>query len=215
MLGRATLAPFRAERQHRQRMTAQRTADPHVWLAQRAAEGDVRAFENLYRETRDHAYRALFSIVGPSQELPDLVQEVYLQLARSLKRFRGESRFSTFLHGVCANVALQHLRTRRRRPESPSSELRETPSGSEHDPERHVQISQAQRILKRGLDAISPKKRVVFVYHELLGMGPEEIGEALDIPANTVRSRLHHARLEFSAQVSELSHARGEPDDQP
>jgi RNA polymerase sigma-70 factor (ECF subfamily) len=196
-------------------MSSAAGADPHVWLAQRAADGDVRAFENLYRETRDQAHRALCSVVGPSQELPDLVQEVYLQLARSLKRFRGESRFSTFLHGVCANVALHHLRTRRRRPESPVSEVRETPSGSEHDPERHAQIRQAQRILKVGLDAISPKKRVVFVYHELLGMGPEEIGEALDIPANTVRSRLHHARLEFTAEVARFSHAPGDHDDQP
>jgi RNA polymerase sigma-70 factor (ECF subfamily) len=196
-------------------MTVTVVADPHLWLAQRAAEGDLRAFDNLYRETREHAYRALFSIVGPSQELPDLVQEVYLQLARSIGRFRGDSRFSTFLHGVCANVALNHLRTRRRRPEEPVAEVPETSSSSKHDPEHSVQVSQAQRILKIGLDAISPKKRVVFVYHELLGMGPEEIGEALSIPANTVRSRLHHARLEFTARVSPMVHAQGEADDPP
>jgi RNA polymerase sigma-70 factor (ECF subfamily) len=195
-------------------MTSNAT-DPHVWLARRAADGDLRAFDSLYRETRQQAHVALFSIVGSSQELPDLVQEVYLQLARSLKRFRGESRFSTFLHGICANVALQHLRTRRRRPEQPVSELPETPSSSQHDPERHAQVSQAQRLLKEGLAAISPKKRVVFVYHELLGMGPEEIGQALDIPPNTVRSRLHHARLEFTARVSELHHAPGDHDDRP
>jgi RNA polymerase sigma-70 factor (ECF subfamily) len=192
-----------------------RGADPLLGLAQRAADGDLRAFDNLYRETRDQAYRALFSVVGPSQELPDLVQEVYLQLARSLHSFRGDSRFSTFLHGVCANVALQHLRTRKRRPEQPVADMPETESSSKHDPERSLQVSQAQRILKLGLEAISPKKRVVFVYHELLGMGPEEIAVALSIPANTVRSRLHHARLEFTAQVSSFVRGKGEPDDQP
>ena len=194
-------------------MTPASSPDPLIGLAQRAAEGDLRAFDNLYRETRAQAYRALFSIVGPSQELPDLVQEVYLQLARSLKRFRGESRFSTFLHGICANVALHHLRTRRRRPEDPVADMPERSTGGGHDPERSVQVSQAQRILKTGLDAISPKKRVVFVYHELLGMGPEEISEALSIPPNTVRSRLHHARLEFSAQVSGFVRTEGEADD--
>src|SRR6266852_9893091 len=85
------------------RMTTSRAPDPHVALAQRAAGGDARAFDNLYRETRDQAYRVLYSVLGPSQDLPDLVQEVYFQLARSLKRFRGDSRFSTFLHGICAN----------------------------------------------------------------------------------------------------------------
>jgi RNA polymerase sigma-70 factor, ECF subfamily len=190
-------------------------ADPHLWLARRAAEGDLRAFENLYRETREHAYRALFSVVGPSQDLPDLVQEVYLQLARSLKRFRGDSRFSTFLHGVCANVALHHLRTRRRRPEHPVADMPETPSSSQHDPERHAQVSQAQRILAAGLDCISAKKRVVFVYSELLGMGPDEIGQALDIPPNTVRSRLHHARLEFNDAVARFTRKEGALHDQP
>jgi RNA polymerase sigma-70 factor (ECF subfamily) len=190
-------------------------ADPHVWLAHRAAEGDLRAFDNLYRETREHAYRVLFSVVGPSQDLPDLVQEVYLQLARSLKRFRGDSRFSTFLHGVCANVALHHLRTRRRRPEHPVADMPETPTSSQHDPERHAQLSQAQRILAAGLDAMSAKKRLVFVYSELLGMGPEEIGQALDIPPNTVRSRLHHARLEFSDAVARVTRSEGAIHDQP
>src|SRR6266404_4614787 len=185
-------------------MTTSRTPDPHVVLAQRAAEGDLRAFDRLYRETRDQAYRVLFSVLGQSQELPDLIQEVYLQLAKSLKRFRGDSRFSTFLHGICANVALNHLRSRRRRPEDLVAEMPETPSSGEHNPERYAQVRQAERFLNAGLDAISPKKRVVFVYHELLGMGPEEICQALGIPANTVRSRLHHARLEFTARVTQL-----------
>ena len=197
------------------RMTTPRLTDPQVALAQRAAGGDARAFDTLYRETRDQAYRVLYSVLGPSQDLPDLVQEVYLQLARSLKRFRGDARFSTFLHGVCANVALNHLRTRRRRPEDPVAEVPETPSlTGDHNPERYVQVRQAERILNAGLEAISPKKRVVFVYHELLGMGPEEICQALDIPANTVRSRLHHARLEFSAKVSELMQAPGDDNGQ-
>ena len=56
--------------------------------------------------------------------------------------------------------------------------------------------------------ARAAKKRIVFVYHELCGMGPEEIAQTVGVSYNTVRSRLHHARLEFTDALRELT--RGE-----
>jgi RNA polymerase sigma-70 factor (ECF subfamily) len=172
-------------------------------LVARVRADDLQAFERLYRLTRDDAARALRHLVGGRADVEDLLQEVYLQLLKAVRKFRGESRFRTFLYRVCANVAISHLRWRRRRPEDVMAEVPERPSAAP-GPEDEAARRQAQRLVEAALEDLAPKKRVVFVYHELCGMLPEEIAQAVDAPVNTVRSRLHHARLEFNDAMQRL-----------
>lgn len=180
-------------------------ADPLASLVERVRAGELRAFDALYTRTRDQVHRTLYRLVGSNADMEDLVQQVYLQLLSAIRSFRGESRFSTFLYRVCANVALMHLRSRHRRPEDLTDEMPEEAAGASDDPERRAQVRQAAALLQRALDELAPKKRVVFVYHELMGLMPEEIAEAVDASPNTVRSRLHHARLELSAVIARLT----------
>lgn len=172
-------------------------------LVERVKEDDLVAFEELYKLTRDDVARTLFHLVGNRPDLEDLVQETYLRLLKSVRGFRGDAQFKTFLYRVCANVAFMHLRWWRRRREDLMDEVPECIAAG--DPERAAQSSQALRLVQQALSKLTPKKRVVFVYHELLGMGPEEIAEAVGATYNTVRSRLHHARAEFTAAMSELT----------
>ena len=79
------------------------------------------------------------------------------------------------------------------------------------DPERAAQAAQASRLVHRALEKLTAKKRIVFVYHELCGMGPEEIAQAVGASYNTVRSRLHHARIEFTDALRELTRAEVQP----
>ena len=72
------------------------------------------------------------------------------------------------------------------------------------DPEREAARRQAARLVEQALERLKPKKRIVFVYYELCGMSPDEIAEAVGSSVNTVRSRLHHARLEFTEAMQRL-----------
>lgn len=175
-------------------------------LVVRVQAGDPLAFEQLYQRTRDDAARTLFHLVGRRAELEDLLQEVYLRLLKSVKRFRGEARFRTFLYGVCTNVALSHLRWKRRRPEDTFAQLPEQVSGA-RGPDDEAERRQAARLIEAALEGLTAKKRIVFAYHELLGMGPEEIAQVVGSTPNTVRSRLHHARLEFNDAMQRLLEA--------
>lgn len=174
-----------------------------VALVWRIQKGDIAAFDRLYHLTRLEAARTLRHLVGSRTEIEDLLQETYLRLLSAVKAFRGESRFRTFLYGVCAHVALSHLRWKRRRPEDPMAMPPEVQSLGQ-DPEREAARRQAARLVERALERLKPKKRIVFVYYELCGMSPDEIAEAVGSSANTVRSRLHHARLEFTQAMNRL-----------
>lgn len=179
-------------------------ADPLRALALAARDGESVAFTRLYERTNQQAWRVLFRVVGPSADLEDLVQESYIQLMRALKSYRGDSRVATFLHRVCVNVGLMHLRGKRRRREEVTDELPEDPTDERHDPERHAQARQAASMVQRALGSMSEDKASVFIYHELLSLKPEEISELMECPVNTVRSRLNRARMDFTEAVAAL-----------
>jgi RNA polymerase sigma-70 factor (ECF subfamily) len=172
-------------------------------LVRRLQDGDVTAFDRLYQLTRVDAARTLRHLVGNRTDVEDLLQETYLRLLSAVKGFRGESRFRTFLYRVCSNVALSHLRWKRRRPEDPMEVPPESVAASE-DPEREAARRQAARLVELALEQLKPKKRIVFVYYELCGMTPDEIAQSVGSSVNTVRSRLHHARLEFTEAMQRL-----------
>lgn len=185
-----------------ERVTPRPEDDALAELVARVREGDTVAFERLYRQTRSDVYGILYRVLGPSPELDDVFQEAWVQLLSAIRRFREESRFSTFAFRVCANVALKHLRSRKRRPEELVAEAPEQIS-HHPDPEQVAEAKNAHRLVHAALEFLPPKKRVVFVYAELMEMKLEDIALAVDAPLNTVRSRLLSARAEFPKALAE------------
>ena len=170
-------------------------------LVERCRRGEREALAEFYRAYRNDVARNLYRVLGPHRDdVEDVVQEVFIEVFRSISRFRGDSRISTWLYRVCVNVALQRLRKRRRLAEVPGEdgpELRD-----EETPARTAETAERMRALYRILDELSPKKRVVFILHEIEGREPKEIAGIVGAPVLTVRTRLHYARKEFFERAS-------------
>jgi RNA polymerase sigma-70 factor (ECF subfamily) len=165
-------------------------------LVARCQKGDKEALGEFYRLYRAEVARNLFRVLGPSRgELEDVLQEVFIEVFRSIARFRGEARLSTWLYRVCVNVALQRLRKRKRRAEVSTEAIVERESGV--TPERELDSRRRLDAVYGILDLLSPKKRVVFILHEIEGLEPREIAGVVGAPVLTVRTRLHYARKEF------------------
>src|SRR5919198_4263876 len=81
-------------------------------LAQRAASGDVPAFEELYDRHHRRVYSLCLRMTGNVAEAEDLAQEAFIQLYRKIGSFRGESAFTTWLHRLTVNQVLMHFRRR-------------------------------------------------------------------------------------------------------
>lgn len=170
-------------------------------LLARAKTGDEAAFGQLMRSHHDAVFRLIYSIVRNEHDSRDISQEVWLTVWRQLPRFRGDSRFSTWVHPIAVRRSLDHLRRRRRwysrflplsQPAEPDGPTPEPPAGVDvrQDAERDERLER----FRRALDALPPKLRAVLALREVEGLSYDEIAAAARIPTGTVMSRLHHAR---------------------
>lgn len=172
-------------------------------LIARTQAGDREAFRLLFRRHREDVSRLAHRMLGRSADLEDVVQEVFLQVYRSIRDFRGQSRFSTWLYRVTINVILMHRRMARSRPTYVEPSEGETPLYGGDAPDEQVARRARQAAFLRLLERLSEKKRTVFVLHELEGKNPADIAAIVGCPVLTVRTRLFYARRELAQMLRE------------
>jgi RNA polymerase sigma-70 factor (ECF subfamily) len=173
-------------------------------LIARAAKGETAAFRALYQRHRGDVARLVYRMLSGSADVEDVVQEVFVQIFRSLKDFRGQSKFSTWVHRVAVNVVLMHRRAARSRP-TYTEELPHEHT-ADHDgvtPDEDADRRARVRVFAKLLDRLAEKKRTVFVLHELEGITPQEIAKIVGAPVLTVRTRLFYARRELEAMMAD------------
>ena len=173
-------------------------------VVSRAAAGEAEAFRTLFLRHKSDVARLVYRMLNAPSDLEDMIQEVFVQVFRSLKDFRGQAKFSTWLHRVTVNVVLMHRRSARSRPVL-TEELPGEIVADDHQtqPDDEVDRRERMRAFQRLLSRLADKKRIVFVLHELEGMAPAEIAEVVGAPVLTVRTRLFYARRELEAMLAE------------
>ena len=171
--------------------------DARADLLSRARSGDTSAFRELYAQHHRHVASQLAFLV-PRSDLEDVLQDVFVEVYRSLHRFEGRSAFTTWLYRLTVHVAMKARRKHTRSRLDIVEELPETvdPSATPDD----VALSaERQARVEELLQQLSPKKRAVLVMHDLRGMEAQRIAEILDTNILTVRTRLFYARRELEA----------------
>ncbi|NUP05764.1 MAG: RNA polymerase sigma factor [Polyangiaceae bacterium] len=172
-------------------------------IVERAKKGDKEAFRELFRRHRADVARLAYRMLGSATELEDVVQEVFLQVHKSLGDFRGQSKFSTWLHRVTVNVVLMNRRAARSRPVFAAEALSENEPDAGVRPDDEAARRRRLDAFRRVLDRLPEKKRTVFVLHEIEGLAPAEISTIVDAPVLTVRTRLFYARREICELMRE------------
>ena len=159
-------------------------------LVRAARGGDRRALDTLLRRHYDRLYALCRRMTGDAADAADACQEALIAIVRGLPAFDGRSAFGTWAYRVATNACLDELRRRRRRPEPG------LPEGSAEVPSSLDQIeSSTTRVdLDRALQSLPTDYRAAVVLRDVCGLSYEEIGEALSIPAGTVRSRIARGR---------------------
>jgi RNA polymerase sigma-70 factor (ECF subfamily) len=159
-------------------------------LLERCRRGEREAFVELVDGTYRQVYTLAARLVGDRHEAEDVAQEAYLRVHRSLRTFRGDSSFQTWLYRIVANTAMTHLRKRGRfgdLADEPETVLRladsRPPEGEVHTD--HVRVA---------LNALSDAQRVILLMKDAYGFSCREIADEMGVSEGAVKVRLHRAR---------------------
>lgn len=177
---------------------------PEEQLLQKSLSGDTRAFEELVAQYQGKVYALAFRYMGNEEDASDMAQEALLKAYRSLRLFKGNSSFGTWLYRITTNVCLDELRRRKRRivPLSLDEPLAMR-DGEEVDKEIADQSPGADILYEQKefsdyiqnlLDELRPEHKTAIVLRDVMELSYEEIASTLDCSLGTVKSRISRAR---------------------
>lgn len=184
-------------------------------LVARAKQGDRAAFDVLVERYTPRIYNLSLRITGSPEEAADCVQEAFLRAFTSLRRFRGEAAFSTWLYRVAMNVANDASRRLKNQPlraselegpdsDRPVSELDRFGSALEgrgNSPEDSLVESQRREVIFEAIRSLPEHYRAMIVLYDLQGLSYDEISRVVGIRVGTVKSRLSRARLALKERL--------------
>lgn len=161
--------------------------------------GSMDALDDLIRRHERRIYRMAYRMVGSHEDALDLVQEVALKLMRALPRFKGDSRFSTWLYRLTANTCIDFYRKRGRQQavyldDLSSPKLLEQESPATLDPETHMEDTQREQVVNAALQMLPVKQRQLIELRDRSGFSNLEVAQMLGLDVGTLKARLHRAR---------------------
>jgi RNA polymerase sigma-70 factor (ECF subfamily) len=180
-------------------------------LIRRAQAGNEDAFGTLMRSHYEHVYRLVNSMLRDDHSARDVCQEIWLTVWKNLSSFRGDAKFSTWVHPIATRRAIDHLRSRKRwfsrfiPFQTDTGDASAAESGNdrvpaareataESDPRQDLESQERKVRFERAIASLPPKHRAVLALREVQGLSYDEIAENLGIARGTVMSRLFHAR---------------------
>lgn len=175
--------------------------DPEALMIRRAAGGDMKAFRRIYEENVDQVIHHVGRLLGPRAEVEDAVQEVFVRVHKSLKDYRGECQFSTWLYRVTRNVAIDHLRKRKKTVSLDDWRTLRANGNAWKRLEARDQL----RALYAALEKLNVDYREAFLLYEVEGLKLREIAEMMDLPIGTAASRVRRAREELRSVLESMA----------
>ena len=168
-------------------------------LVERARNGDLAAFETIYRTHSGRLYSVAYRMLGNPTDAEDMLQDVFLSAHRKLDSFRGESALGTWLYRLATNLCLDHLRSRAARTGQLTGALDDEPGLADSGSRKLAERTVTKMDLERALAQLPEGCRTAFVLHDVEGLEHREVAEVLGIAEGTSKSQVHKARLRLRA----------------
>jgi RNA polymerase sigma-70 factor (ECF subfamily) len=171
-------------------------------LIAKVLAGDEHAYGTLVERYRDFVYTIVVRIVGREEDAEDIAQEAFVRAYRALPRFRGDSKFSSWLYRIATNRALTHLKRHRRRPVTvdieagPHVEAHALDDGgaARRSPEARIREEEFNLAVRDAVSGLPEQYRVVVTLFYLEERSYKEVAATLGIPMGTLKTHLHRAR---------------------
>jgi RNA polymerase sigma-70 factor (ECF subfamily) len=171
-------------------------------IVQRVQNGEVSAFNQLVQKYRQSLFSIIYNMTSNREDATDITQEVFIKAFQSIKRFRGQASFYTWLYRIAVNSSITFIKKAKKQRFINYETIDETLVSSEilefftakTKTEKGALLTELQEKLNEALQKLSPKHRLVVILHEVEGMNHKAIADIMKTSEGTVRSRLHYAK---------------------
>lgn len=161
----------------------------HITLLRRISQGDEQAFHDLYEATSRRVYHYLCRLAQDRHLAEDLAADTYVAVWKSSGKFRGDSQVITWIIGIARNVAMNEFRKNRRQELELDEDFRTEPSQF-----NDCAATESVLMLTEAITRLPVLHREIIDLVFMQGMRYEEIAKIIDIPVNTVKTRVFHAK---------------------
>lgn len=168
-------------------------------LIKRAIDGDERALRQLWSQYSPHIDGVIRRLCGDPDLAADIAQDVWMQIFRALRTFRGDAQFGTWAHRIAVNRTLNALRKYRRLAKS-EVEIEDETAAIEMDSDRSFLAQSIEDAAKR----LPAGARTVFLLHDVEGYTHEDIAQELGITTGASKSQLFKARAKLRRLLAHL-----------
>jgi len=193
-----------------QTVTGHSSTDPDRELVSHCAQGDVDAFEELVARHQRAVYGIVSRMIYNRDDVDDLAQDIFVLAYRSIRSFRGDSNFATWLHRIAVNATLKYMRRGKNRqtvslddPETALGDILAAPNQA--SPAELAHTGERNEAVRQALELLPARQRMVVTLHYFEEYTCDEIADMLHCSVGTVWSRLHYACKKLRGQLDWLN----------
>ncbi|KPK62778.1 hypothetical protein AMJ83_09860 [candidate division WOR_3 bacterium SM23_42] len=181
-----------------------RREDSDELLIKQVGQGDEHAFERLVHKYEQAVFNTIYRYIGNQDDVEDLAQEIFIKVWRNAKKFKGKSKFSTWLYRITANHCLNYRRKRKHGSIS-LDELTEhgkTPNALKVEPD----WEQKRRVesVRKAVDELPERQRMALVLAQYEGRSYKEIAEIMKVSLSSVESLIFRARSHLREKLAKV-----------
>ena len=172
-------------------------------LVQRVLKGDKKSFDLLVLKYQQRVTAVVGRYNLSNEEIKDITQETFIKAYRSIDKFRGDSKFYTWLYRIAINSTKNHLIAKSRRPPDVDIDVSEVTSflQSSTGPEGEFEGERLGQIVQTAISKLPQELKVAMIMREYEGMSYEDISSIMECPIGTVRSRIFRAREAIEREI--------------
>lgn len=178
-------------------------------LVERAKAGDATAFDEIVRDTYKSTYQLALKLTGNVDDAFDVLQETYLRAFRSLKKFRADSSFPTWLYRITSNCASTFITSGRARShDALEKDPQIADTSNESNLEEMVTQSVERDRIRTALMTLPKRLQVVVLLRDVYGFAHKEIADRLGISEAAAKVRLHRGRLRLKEELLRIGRGK-------
>jgi len=187
--------------------------DPDAAFVRAVQAGDMTAFDHLVLKHKDKLFNMVYWLLGDYQEANDCAQEIFIKVFKSIKKFRFESAFSTWLYRIAINTCKNRLKSSEFRWNKKTVSLENPESSKEGNrayeiqngspsPENKLEKKEKIMLIQKAVNSLPQDQNRVIVLRDIQGLSYQEIADITGLNLGTVKSRLARARMELRKNLA-------------